>query len=325
VIDPAQPPASPFAPDLKQGALAGLLCGMFVGVGVVLLREQMHRCVEGPGDAAFYLKAPELGVVPSRSIERRDPRDRKGLLNSVFGEKSDELGLITTHRSHSLIAEAFRIMVTSILFRSRRRPAQVIVVSSPGPAEGKTTVICNLAQVYAQINCRVLVIDCDMRKPRVHEVFDLPNDDGLADLLVEKDPLDVRALFRRMRNTEVPGLTAIPAGKSDASATNLIHSPRMAELITLAREQFDIILIDTPPMLHLSDTRLVASLADGVVLVLRSGKTLRDAALSARRQLAEDGTPLIGIALNDWNPKMTGYYRFDSYQDYYSAYHKRVH
>ncbi|MES1261812.1 MAG: polysaccharide biosynthesis tyrosine autokinase, partial [Acidobacteriota bacterium] len=320
VIDPAVPAGIPFAPDLKHGAIAGLMCGLFAGVGLVLLREQMHRRIEGPGDGAFYLKAPELGVIPSRVMDRFDRRKGVGVLNSVFREKREDLAVVTSRRTHSLMAEAFRMMVTSILFQSRNRPLQAIVISSPGPAEGKTTVICNLAQAYAQINRRVLMIDCDMRRPRVHYAFGLPNDEGLTDLLAEKTPLEARSLFPYMLDTGIPGVTIIPAGSSDASSTNLIHSPRMAELIALARQQFDIILMDTPPMLHLSDARLIAALADGVVLVLRSGDTLRESALSARCQLVEDGTPLVGIALNDWNPKHSGYSTYKSYKNYYSSY-----
>jgi capsular exopolysaccharide synthesis family protein len=255
----------------------------------------------------MYINAPELGVVPAWAIDRAGYRKKDG-----------DPAIITFQRNQSLAAEAFRVILTSMLYIGRRRPAQVIVVGSPGAGEGKTTIISNLAMGFAETNRSVLIIDCDMRRPRLHQLFDLPNETGLADLLARKNPLDARDLILAARNTRFPGVNVLTSGKLDAGAAGLLHSMRLGELISLARQQFDAVLIDTPPMLHLADARVVGSFADGVLIVIRSGQTSRESVLSIRQRLEQDGIPVLGSVLNDWNPKAAGYYGYESYSQYYS-------
>ncbi len=174
---------------------------------------------------------------------------------------------------------------------------------------------------YAETNRSVLIVDCDMRRPRLHDIFDVSNDIGLAELLSEKEALEPRSVFLHSHKTAVPNVTLLPSGTPKAGTANLLHSRRLNELIELARQQFDVVLMDTPPMLHIADARIAGVLADGVVLVMRSGQTSRESAMAAKRQLTEDGIPIIGVALNDWNPKSAGYYGYEAYSKYYASYY----
>ena len=206
VIDAAKAPRGPFAPDMKQGASLGMLFGLFGGIGLVMVQEKLKRCVETPGEAAVYLDTPELGVIPSWSIDRAaDRQGRKRFLATGYRKENGGAPVSVFQRSESLAAEAFRVILTSLLYIGRKRPSQVLVVGSPGASEGKTTVIANMALGFAETNRSVLLIDCDMRRPRLHELFDVSNETGLADLLSRKEPLQARDLIRAVCSFEVRG------------------------------------------------------------------------------------------------------------------------
>jgi len=324
VIDEAKAPAGPFTPDLRKGASLGLLVGLFGGVGLVLAQEKMSRRIEAPGETQFYLNVPELGVVPSWSIDRVAEADNPKRFFAL-GHSRDSSGPAITafQRSQSLAAEAFRVILTSMLYIGRKRLAQVVVVGSPGASEGKTTVISNLAMGLAETSRSVLVIDCDMRRPRLHALFEVSNETGLASLLAGREPLCARDLVTAVQSTKFAGVSVLPSGSLETGAASLLHSVRLNELMALAREQFDAVLIDTPPMLHLADARIVGALADGVLLVVRSGHTSRDAAISVKRRLEQDGIAVFGTVLNDWNPKAAGYYGYESYSQYYSSFYSK--
>jgi capsular exopolysaccharide synthesis family protein len=323
VIDRAQAPSGPFAPDLRKGVALGLLMGLFGGLGLVVVQERINRRIEAPGETAFYLDVPELGVVPAWSIDKVGITETRRLFAGGLRGENGAPAITAFRRSQSLAAEAFRAIVTSILYVGRKRPVQVIVVSSPGVSEGKTTVVSNLAMGFAETNRSVLVIDADMRRPRLHEIFNLPNETGLADLLARREPLTSKDLLLGALSTDFAGISVLPSGKAGSGAASLLHSVRMDDLIAHARQQFDVVLIDTPPILHLADARIVGSLADGVLLVVRAGQTSRDAVLSIKRRLVEDGVQILGSALNDWNPKAAGSYGYESYAHYYSSFYTK--
>jgi len=170
-------------------------------------------------------------------------------------------------------------------------------VSSAIRGEGKTTIVSNLGIALAEINQRVLLIDADMRKPRLSEVFNLPNAWGLSDLLREKGALRDSPLEALTQQTEIPNLSVLTSGPRTSSITNLLYSHRMLELLQRFRSEFDMVLIDTPPMLQIADARILGRLVDTAILVFRAGKTSRDAALAAKRRLTDDGIPVLGTIL----------------------------
>ncbi|MGD0013246.1 MAG: polysaccharide biosynthesis tyrosine autokinase [Bryobacteraceae bacterium] len=318
VVEPATVPGAPYKPDVVHNTLLGLLAGLAAGVAFVVLRDRADRTLQEPGDAAFYLNVSELGVIPSYGAELR--RERR-LLPWQAHKPGDEMALVTWRRKPSALAESFRGVLTSIMFAGLKhgRP-QVIVLSSANPTEGKTSIATNLAVALAEISQRVLLIDADLRRPRLHQIFELDNKAGLATILRAKNgPASSNGLIQ---TTDVPGLHVLPTGADSVSASALLYSPRMAELLRGLRTEFDTILIDTPPMLQMPDGRILGRLADGVILVIRANATTRDAALAARQRLSEDGTPILGAILNDWNPKHSVTYGYYGYK-YYDHYHRQ--
>lgn len=326
VVDPAEAPNVPYKPDVPQRVTVGLVSGIFLGVILVVLRERADRTLQDPGDPTFYLGLPELGVVPLG-----DPKPIQ--IGAAGGNKSirvmedgtnDRIEMITWSQKSSLLAESFRTILTSILFSGEggQKP-QVLVLTSSSPKEGKTTVVCNLGISIAEINHNVLIIDGDMRRPRMHAVFDVSNTVGLSNLLLHKDPLDSASVDSAICKTAVPGLSLMPSGSVRHGISGLLHSGRLPELMNLVRGKFDMVLIDTPPMVNISDARILARLSDALILVLRSSVTTRDAALLAKRRFSEDGLNIMGTILNSWNPNTPGYsyyrYYYAGYYHYYSG------
>ncbi len=333
VVDAAERPSIPYKPDVRRVCTIGLLLGLMSGFAFVVLRERADRTLQDPGDVIYYLGVPELGVVPiGELLDGRRPKSRSKSLSlqlkdgrSSSGEAFDErVEMISWHQHTSAVAESFRTTLTSILFSRRGGDGpQVLVLTSAGPQEGKTTIVSNLGISLVEISQTVLLIDGDMRRPRLHLVFNVENDRGLSDLLLEKTPLDAAKLEAVCAPTSIPGLYVLPSGSSKRNASSLLHSARLPELLDLARARFDTIVVDTPPVVNLADARLFARFADGLILVVRSGVTTRDAALLAKGRFADDGIPILGTILNFWNPKMPGHsyygYSYRAYRYYGSG------
>ena len=343
VIDPAKTPRAPYKPDLRTNGMLGAVAGLFLGVAFVVMRERADRTLQEPGDVTYYLNLPELGIIPSAKDIFFRPfgyfRKKPGALavdaaplvppnpdaavqTRIEGLREDRIELATWNKKSSIVAESFRTVLTSLLFTGKNgHQPRVLVMTSASPSEGKTTVVCNLAIALAEVKQNTLIIDADLRKPRVHKIFRLPNERGLTDLLTQR-PLAPDALNGLLQETTIPGLTVLTAGPATHAAANLLYSPSLPELIELFKTQFEMIIIDTPPMLQMPDARVVARSADGVILVVRANSTTRDAALAARQRFSEDGTRLLGTILNDWNPKHSpnGYYGY--YGGYYGGYGK---
>jgi capsular exopolysaccharide synthesis family protein len=344
VVDAAKTPKNPYKPDLPLNAGLGLLTGGFLGIAFVVMRERANRTLQQPGDASFLLNVPELGAIPSARAsssnrlyylrEKETPAEASRKTNTLLtaagngkGGPADRVELVTLQRRPSMVAEAFRTVLTSILFSGENgsRP-RVLAITSPGPVEGKTTVATNLSIALAEIGRKVLLIDADLRRPRIHSIFRLNNEVGLTSLLSEA-AMDKAAVDAAVRETAVPNLFAIPSGPSTSAAASLLFSPHLQELLQRFRDEFDTVLIDTPPSLQMPDARVIGRLADAVVLVTRANHTTRDAALAARQRFGEDQTRVLGTILNDWDPKLApngyygyykGYYQGGGYKGYYS-------
>jgi capsular exopolysaccharide synthesis family protein len=196
-----------------------------------------------------------------------------------------------------------------------KRP-RIMVVTSAGPGEGKTTAATNLAAALAEVNQRVLLIDADLRRPRAHVVFQIENTVGLTTILT--DNIQPEAYKDYIRQTPLRNLSVLNSGPPSNSAANLLYSKSLSELIRWASQEYDTILIDTPPMLQIPDARIIGRLADAAILVVRAGKTSRDAGTAIRQRLADDGTPVLGVIMNDWNPKSAS----SKYYGYYSGYYR---
>ena len=320
VVDAAKPPLRPYRPNAWQSSGLGLALGIFAGAAFIVARERADRTLQDPGETAYYLQVPELGIIPSSAS---DPTTPVGL-DPHSAEKPElvsRVELVTWQHRLSMLSEAFRSSLISILFSNRngKRPT-VLLLTSPGPNEGKSTVAINLALAISELGQKVLLIDADMRKPRLHQVFGLANENGLNELLAARVPLSDEFTSDAIRPTEVSGLFVITSGKKSASPTSLLSHAYLGDLLSYLRQRFDTIIIDTPPMLQIPDARVIGRRADKVILVIRSEKTTREAAVAARQRFLEDGTEVLGTILNDWNPKhsTSGYYGYS--QGYYTTY-----
>ena len=279
IVDRAKPARLPYKPDLFRYSELGLLSGLLLAIVFVVLREGADRSIQAPGDASLYLKLPELGVVPSAKVDPglRAALKRSSMLQLTAPLEGNESGgssrrnggkaveLVTWQRKLSLLAESFRAVLESILFASQNGDSpRVIVLTSTAPMDGKTTMVTNLGIALAEINRRVLLVDGDLRRPKVHQVFGLRNSRGLSDILHDRKQIEEYSLEELAKETEVPGLYVLPSGPATVSIANLLHSPRMTELLRRLRRDFDNILVDSPPMQQLSDARVLGRLADGV-------------------------------------------------------------
>jgi capsular exopolysaccharide synthesis family protein len=335
VLDPAQQPDKPFKPNVPITAGLGLFGGFFLGAAILVLRERGDRSIHNPGDTPLFLGVPELGIIPVSGKQyrlrvRKQPTtlDRPGenrYLAPVAVASKQSVELVTWQSRASVAAESFRATLVSILFSHNAASApRTLVVTSGSPSEGKSTVASNLGIAVAEVNQRVLLIDADMRRPRLHSIFNLDNNQGLCDLLRSPDNTLAGSLGC-IHETGVPGLSVMTSGSMTTAATSLLYSQRMPALLEILKAHFDLVIVDTPPMLQIPDARILARMVDGVVLVIRAGQTTRDAAIAARRRFAEDGTELMGTILNDWDPKESsnGYYGYsdgyyNKYKDTYS-------
>jgi capsular exopolysaccharide synthesis family protein len=337
IVDPATLPQRPVWPNYKILAPLGLIFGLLSGLGAVMVIERMDRRLRHPGEIQLWANVPELGTIPNASVGA----GKKVRVKLVSGapkltellaadKKFDRaIEMVTWNRKPSLMAEAFRATLTSILFvgENGSRP-RVVVLTSANASDGKTTITTNLAIAMAEVRGNVLVIDADLRRPRLHDLFGVGNDRGLADLLKEPG-LSEDAIAKSIQPTRVPGLSVLTSGAPSLSAANLLHSPNLNELFAKLKTQFDMVLIDTPPMLQMADARLVGRVADAVVLVARAGQTTRDAILAAYQRFSEDRIRVLGTILNDWDPKQSpsgyyGYYRGSGYGSYQNHYGESV-
>jgi len=321
VVDSAKPPTRPYKPSLVLNSALGLLAGVLFGLAFVVMRERADRSIQAPGETALYLDLPELGVILSAGAEekRRFPYLLKGrgADGQELGNGDQQVELVTS-RGPSVLSDCFRSALTSILcFRENGDRPRVIVLTSANPMEGKTTVASNLALALAELGSPVLLIDGDLRKGRLHEIFQVSNQWGLSDLLEGRDrPLGGQG---QAIGTSHRHLYLLPAGSGASNISALLHSPRMLEFLNRMRQVVDTVIIDTPPMLQMADARVLGRLVDGVILVVRSAQTTREMAAAAAQRLTEDGTRVLGTILNEWDPRKTNH--SDGYGYGYQLYH----
>ena len=311
LLDAAEVPSHPTKPNLPRNASFGFLFGLVGAFGLVMGREFIDRSVRAPGESPLHLQVPELGVIPSQRFFPQ-PRDRR---RPAEGEEGGAFELSTWQDHPSLLAESFRSALASIMVAGQGATLPgVIMITSAGKGEGKSSIVSNLGIALAEINLRVLLIDADMRKPHLHDIFNVSNSWGLSDLLRERSALENCPVEALSRKTDIEGLSLLPSGPGTLSIANLLYSRRLSDLLKRLRAEFDIIVIDTPPMLYISDARVLGRVADGAILVIRASKTTRDAARAAKQRLVDDGIPVLGTILNEWD------FRAKSRYGYYTNY-----
>ncbi|HLK50440.1 MAG TPA: polysaccharide biosynthesis tyrosine autokinase [Bryobacteraceae bacterium] len=307
-IDGAVPPRKPVSPKPPVNVGAGAAGGLALGVGLAWLLEMKDRKLKSPRDASYYLPARRLGAIPS--VMGIGIRER--LTNPISGQPlgQPEILLRLPEAADSLrpsdlpqaqITESFRLTVASLMRGSEgMRGRSIILVTSPEPREGKTTIAGNLGLALAETGRRVLLVDADFRRPRAHLLFGVDNRNGLVELLEGSAPVESYPKSELGLPTPFPNLSILPNGRQARNIAQQINSPRLLDLLDRLRQEFDFVVIDAPPVLPVADARILGGIADGVVLVLRSGVTDRESALEALECLRTNGAAILGTVLNDW-------------------------
>ena len=300
VSAPAELPRYPISPRTLQDALLGLGVGIMLALGVVVLIEYLDDSLKTSEDVTRVLQLSTLGSV-------------------VRFPKSSQSPLVTMDAPRAPYAEAYRNLRTNLQFSLMVDSAAAVVFSSAEPGEGKSTTVANLAVVMAQMGKRVVLVDTDLRRPTLHQIFRVPPEPGLTDLFLNGSPMD-----HVIRETGVPGLHLIPCGKLPPNPAELLASPWMDQFILALKKKYDILLFDSPPILPVTDAVLLASKTKHLLWVILAGKTRTDTLRRAQEALAQVDAKIVGIVLN--RIRSGGGYGY--YYYYYSkdgAKHKRKH
>lgn len=305
VIDAATTPSTPYSPNLPLNGSIGLAGGLLLAAAIVLIRHgdpyQTNQSVESQ-----KIVVRELGAIPfaKRMGPRRWPT---GLLSNQQNRPAVEM--VTWYEQPSILTEAFRATLASILFSPvfDRQDHLILTVTSVRPQEGKTTAVSNLGIALAETHGRVLLIDADLRRPRIHEIFGHCNDVGLSTILTGDEPIATLDLDKLLRKTDVPGLFTLPSGPGTPSVTPLLYSARMSAFMARMKKEFDYVLIDTPPASLFSDARILGRHSDGLIVVIHSEKTTRGDLNSTCASFVKDGTRVVGAIVNHRNIKTRGY------------------
>jgi succinoglycan biosynthesis transport protein ExoP len=318
VVDSAVPPVHPVEPRMLVSLAIASLVGLTFGVGLSLLQERLDNTLKTQQDVESFLRLPALALIPSRRSLLRETNGHRKFLPGRFSLAAAEIRVAATAREkadgndwiridsatldHSALAEAFRSLRTSVLLSAASRPPRSLVVLSAEPGEGKTTICANLAISLAQLDKRVLLVEGDMRRPCLGALFHIPGDKGLVHCLAGDEQW--RLL---VRPSGLDGLDCLACGPAPPNPSELLSSGRMQTLIAGAVGEYDFVLIDSPPLLNVADGRILATVAEGAILVARGGATPRELVRRARLCLADSGAHLIGVVLNDVDLRRDGY------------------
>jgi succinoglycan biosynthesis transport protein ExoP len=307
VLERALVPTSPMKPKPVQNLLLGLMIGLGFGIGLAFGIEALDNTLKTQSDVEQLLGTPVLGLVPVIGGAEAGGAD---LARGDDTLRERDLGVFLDPKS--VAAECCRSIRTNILFMSPDRPLKTMVVTSPSPQEGKTTTAINLGVTMAEAGSRVLIVDTDMRRPRLHRSFGVPNQNGISTVIVGKTTLE-----EAVKRTDVPNLDVLTCGPVPPNPSELLHTERFGVVLAECAKLYDRIILDSPPTSAVTDPAVLGNLADGVVLVVKAGETTREAAMHARRQLNTAKARLFGVVVNaiDFSNPAYGYEYY--YRNYY--------
>jgi len=325
VIEPARTPVAPSGPGRSRAILIGLMLSLAGGVGLALLLEYLDNTVKSIEDVTRTTQLPTLALIPSMNAEAmRAVGERKNGRKKMIGVSGDKLGTVSGLAPRSMhppgdklaplgslssVVESYRMLRTSVLLSTAGAPPKTILVTSSQPGEGKTTTVVNTAISLAQLGASVLLIDADLRRPAVHKAFKIPHTRGISNYLSSHTPLENLII-----KLPIPNLSVLPCGPIPPNPAELISSERMKDLLRILGQQFDHILIDSPPLISVTDPVILSTMVDGSILVVQAGKSTRELVRRARRELAGVGAKIFGVVLNNVDLKREGYNDYDYYR-----------
>ena len=322
ILDPATGAAASEGAGLGVMLALGLILGGMTGSGGAFLLEMLNTTMRRREDVESVLQVGMVGTIPRlprQKLRLKSGKRRKGgpsaagVAAGLPEAQAPGAELVTYHQGRSGHAESFRTLRTNLLFQADGEPIRTLVVSSAIPGEGKTTTASNLAVAYAQQGLRVLLVDCDLRKPRVNELFRIERKPGATELVLGQASLrETVHAFEAVEN-----LYILPAGQLPPNPTELLGGNRMREVLNTLREEFEIVILDTPPLSGGADGAILGAMVDGVLLVVRAGQTDREQVRHAGRQLATVGANLLGAVMNDPDGEGERYGRYAYQYEYY--------
>jgi capsular exopolysaccharide synthesis family protein len=320
VIDSPLAPKAPVSPNVPVNVAFGIIAGLALGIAGAFGRAQLDRSLKTPDEIESRLGVHFLGLVPD--VDRGS-----GSAYGAYGSRRSRAKpdvvpedvpreFIAHAAPKSGVAEAARAIRTNIMFMAPDQPFKSLLVTSAGPSEGKTTVACYISTAMAQTGLRVLLVDCDMRRPRVHKVFGKSNDRGVTTLLFDQGEIEDLDL-----STEIPNLDVIPTGPLPPNPAELLQSERFAQFRRLVLSRYDRVVFDSPPIAPVTDAVVLATQVDGTVLVVRAFKTRRDVATRCVRALRDVGATIVGAVMNAVNlgANSYGYHQYYYYRQEYGT------
>jgi exopolysaccharide transport family protein len=314
IVDRATPPSGPIEPNIPRNLAFGFILGLTSGVGLAFVLEALDSTVRTTEQAQTISGLSSLGMIPLGSKSAREGSNPKRL---VIATSRESVELVTQVRPQSQMAESYRALRTSLLLSNLGAPPKIIMVTSALPQEGKTTTSINCAVVLAQKGVRVLLIDADLRRPGIHKTLGMGPHRGLSNVLTGSTTLE-QAITR---TAVLPNLDVLTAGTPPPNPAELLASTNMRDLLARLREQYDHIVIDTPPSLSVTDAVVLSPRADAVLLVIRSGQTTKQALRRSRDILTQVNAKVVGVLLNAVDLSSPDYYYYYEYQGKYARYY----
>jgi len=334
VIDYAEVPKNPVNIEKHKTLILGVLIGLALGLGVIFLVDYLDQTIKTPEEVKMLLGLPALGIIPSteaKEVKAYDSYQYKygyrygngnpgNSKNQEDNKKKDnpkaqDIELVNFLDPESLFVEKYRLIRTSIMLSVPKEPPRVIAVSSALPSEGKTATTINLAVSFSQLGKKTLIIDGDLRKPRMHKIFKLKNSAGISSYLAG------RVEFNQViHKTQIPNLFVVPSGPLPPNPVELLDSEVMANMLEKLLEKVDFIFIDTPPLVGIVDAIVIAKYTRGMILVTWAGKTHRNALERTKQELDQFNIHTLGVVLNRAHEKRTTYgYHYRAYQYKYKT------
>jgi polysaccharide biosynthesis transport protein len=318
VVDYALAPEAPVGPRRTQGVALAFLLSLAFGAGLALFLEYLNDTVRSSEDVETLLRLPALSVIPTAGGTVRKLLPGSGglqLRRNGHAHGEDRPELLVNAESRSPLAEAYRHLRTSVLLSRAGQAPRTLLVSSSLPSEGKTTTSINTAISLAQTGARVVVVDADMRRPCLHRIFDLPNGQGLSTILSSE--MTSEEMLGMVRFHEASNLHLLTSGPVSPNPAELLGSEQMRNLIATLSNKFTHVVIDSPPVVSFTDAVLVSTMVDGVLLVVRGGKTPRGVVRRSRQVLSEVGAKMLGVVLNNVTLQRDDYYYYRYYHHSY--------
>ncbi|MGB7209277.1 MAG: polysaccharide biosynthesis tyrosine autokinase [Pyrinomonadaceae bacterium] len=304
-------PTSPIGPQRNRNIFVAFLLSLAAGIGLAFLMDYLDDSVKTSDDIGRHLGLPTLALIPHHALTEKR---RMGLMPKNGNGGHPSTAMITLEDRHSPTAEAYRHLRTSLLFSSAGKPPQTILVTSSQPSEGKTTTAINTAITLAQSDVDVVLIDCDLRRPRLHSYFEMENTRGLTNYLSGEQ--DTEHLVKRCK--ELPKLRVITSGPIPPNPAELLSSDEMKKLLQFLRGRYKHVIIDSPPAISFTDAAILSTLVDGVVLVAMAGKSSIHLMRRFKQRLGNIGARIYGVVLNGIKSSSVEYdYYGSGYYDYY--------